>query len=234
LGAHAVPKAYKENKEGYINLIINEMLPAVASEGLADYIDVFCENGYFTAEETKQLLEAGAKYGLAGKVHAEQLSHSNGIRTAVACDAISVDHLEFCNNDDIGVLLASKTMPTILPGAAFFLNLPLPPARKMIDADLPIALASDYNPGSSPSGNMSFVLSMACVQYRLTPEEAINAATINGAYAMGLSQTIGSITRGKSANFFITKPINSYAFLPYSFANHHIESVYINGKRFMN
>lgn len=233
LGAHALPKAYKENKKGYIDLIINEMLPSIASEGLADYIDVFCENGYFTAEETKQLLEAGAKYGLAGKVHAEQLSHSNGIQTAVACDAISVDHLEFCSNEDISVMLASKTMPTILPGAAFFLSLPLPPARKMIDAGLPIALASDYNPGSSPSGNMSFVLSMACVQYRLTPEEAINAATINGAYAMGLSQTIGSITRGKSANFFITKPINSYAFLPYSFANHHIESVYINGKRFM-
>ena len=232
LGAHAIPKSFKDNKKGYIDLIINEMLPVITKEGLADYIDVFCEKGYFTAEETKLILEAGLKHGLIPKVHAEQLSHSNGIKTAVECKAISVDHLEFCSDSDIELLKNSKTMPTILPGAAFFLSLPLPPARKMIDAGLPIALATDYNPGSSPSGNMSFALSMACIQYKLTPEEAINAATINSAYAMHLSEQVGSITVGKRANFFITKDINSYAFIPYSFANNTIESVFINGIRF--
>ncbi len=232
LGAHAYPKAYRENKRGYISLIINEMLPAICNEGLADYIDVFCEKGYFNAEETEEILLAGAKYGLIPKVHAEQLSHSNGIRTAVKCNAISVDHLEFCNTEDMEILKGSGTMPTILPGAAFFLNLPLPPARQMIDHGLPIALASDYNPGSSPSGNMNFVLSMACIQYKLNPEEAINAATINSAYAMNLSNKVGSISRGKLANFFITKEINSYGFIPYSFANHLIDQVYINGIRF--
>ncbi|MFO0357395.1 MAG: imidazolonepropionase [Sphingobacteriaceae bacterium] len=232
LGAHALPKAFKENKQGYIDLIINEMLPAISKEGLADYIDVFCEKGYFTAEETKQILLEGAKYGLIPKVHAEQLSHGNGIKTAVECNAISVDHLEFCNEDDMALLRTSNTMPTVLPGAAFFLNLPLPPARQMIDKGLPVAFASDYNPGSSPSGNMSFALSMACIQYKLTPEEAFNAATINSAYAMHLSHEVGSITPGKKANFFITKEINSYAFIPYSFANDLIESVYINGFKF--
>ncbi len=232
LGAHAVPKEFKENKEGYIRLIIDEMLPAIASEKLADYIDVFCEKGYFTAAETQRILEAGLKQGLIPKVHAEQLSHSNGIKTAVNCNAISVDHLEFCSDDDIALLKKSKTMPTILPGAAYFLNLPLPPARKMIDAGLPVAFASDYNPGSSPSGNMNFVLSMACIQYKLTPEEAINAATINSAYAMHLSGNVGSITPGKRANFFITKEINSYSFIPYSFANHLIEEVFLNGCKY--
>lgn len=232
LGAHAIPKIFRDNKQGYIDLIINEMLPAISKEGLADYIDVFCEKGYFTAEETKLILEAGLKHGLTPKVHAEQLSHSNGIKTAVECKAISVDHLEFCNDSDIELLKNSQTMPTILPGAAFFLGLPLPPARKMIDAGLPVALATDYNPGSSPSGNMSFALSLACVQYKLTPEEAVNAATINSAYAMHLSDQVGSITLGKKANFFITKEINSYAFIPYSFANNTIEQVFINGIRF--
>lgn len=232
LGAHAVPKQFKENKKGYIDLLINELLPAITKEKLADFIDVFCEKGYFTAEETKQILQAGAKHGLKGKVHAEQMSHTNGIKTAVECGAISVDHLEFCNDEDIEVLKKSDTMPTILPGAAFFLNLQLPPARKMIDAGLPVAFASDYNPGSSPSGNLSFALSMACVQYKLTPEEAINSVTINSAYAMNLSDKVGSITIGKQANFFITKSINSYAFVPYSFANFLIESVYINGRKF--
>lgn len=234
LGAHAVPKQYKENKKGYIDLLINELLPTISNEKLADFIDVFCEKGYFTAEETKQILQAGAKHGLVGKVHAEQMSHSNGIKTAVECGAISVDHLEFCNDTDIEVLKKSNTMPTILPGAAFFLNLPLPPARKMIDAGLPVAFASDYNPGSSPSGNLSFALSMACVQYKLTPEEAINSATINSAYAMNLNSEVGSISIGKRANFFITKSINSYAFVPYSFANFLIESVYINGVKFLS
>ncbi len=232
LGAHAYPKIFKENKRGYIDLIINEMLPAISKEGIADYIDVFCEKGYFSASETEEILNAGAKHGLIPKVHAEQLSHSDGIRTAVKCKAISVDHLEFCNQEDIKVLKDSMTMPTILPGAAFFLNLPLPPARQMIDHGLPVALASDYNPGSSPSGNMNFVLSMACIQYKLNPEEAINAATINSAYAMQLQDKVGSISRGKLANFFITKEINSYGFIPYSFSNHLIEQVYINGIRF--
>ncbi|MDZ4665177.1 MAG: imidazolonepropionase [Bacteroidota bacterium] len=232
LGAHAVPKQFKDNKSGYIDVIINQMLPAIAKEKLADFIDVFCEKGYFTAEETKLILEAGLKHGLVGKVHAEQLSHTNGIKTSVECKAISVDHLEFCNDEDIELLKKSNTMPTILPGAAFFLNLPLPPARKMIDAGLPVAFASDYNPGSSPSGNLSFALSMACVQYKLTPEEAINSVTINSAYAMNLSDKVGSITVGKIANFFITKSINSYSFIPYSFSNFLIESVYINGSKF--
>ncbi len=229
LGAHALPHKYKDNKTGYINLIIDEMLPKIAEENLADYMDVFCETNYFTAEETKQLLEAGKKHGLIPKVHAEQLSHSGGIKTGVECGAISVDHLEFCNDDDISLLSNSNTMPTVLPGAAFFLGLPLPPARKMVDAGLPIAFASDYNPGSSPSGNMNFMMSLGCILYKLTPEEVINACTINSAYAMGLSHEVGSITIGKKANFFITKPISSYAFIPYSFGNNLIESVYIDG-----
>lgn len=232
LGAHAIPPEFKDNKEGYIKLIINDILPAIAKEKLADYIDVFCENGYFTAEETERILMAGKKHGLVGKVHAEQLSHSNGIKTAIKCGAISVDHLEYCNDSDIVELLKSKTMPTVLPGAAFFLGLPLPPARKMIDAGLPVAFASDYNPGSSPSGNMNFMASLGCIQYKLTPEEVINASTINSAYAMDVSNKLGSITRGKLANFILTKKINSYGFIPYSFSNNQIESVFINGSIF--
>ncbi|MES2567034.1 MAG: imidazolonepropionase [Bacteroidota bacterium] len=229
LGAHALPLEYKNNKADYIELIINEMLPAIAAEKLADYIDVFCEQNYFTYEETKQILEAGKKHGLIPKVHAEQLSHFGGIKAGVECGAISVDHLEFCNDTDIELLKNSNTMATVLPGAAFFLGLPLPPARKMIDAGLPIAFASDYNPGSSPSGNMNFMMSLGCVQYKLTPEEVINACTINSAYAMHLSHEVGSITIGKKANFFITKPISSYGFIPYSFGSNLIESVYLNG-----
>lgn len=230
LGAHAIPAEFKNDKQGYIDLLINEMLPAIANEKLADYIDVFCEKGYFSAEETKTILEAGKKYGLTPKVHAEQLSHANGIKTAVECGAISVDHLEFCNEVDIALLKTSATMPTILPGAAFFLNLQLPPARKMIDAGLPVAFASDYNPGSSPSGNMKLMMSMACIQYKLTPEEAINAVTLNTAYAIGLQNELGTITPGKKANLIITKEINSYGFLPYAFGSHLIEGVIINGK----
>lgn len=229
LGAHAVPLEFKQNKKGYIELIINDMIPAIAKEKLADFIDVFCEKNYFDANETKQILEAGKKYGLIPKLHAEQLSHSNGIKTAVACDAISVDHLEFCSDNDIELLKNSITMPTLLPGAAFFLNLPLPPARKIIDAGLPVALASDYNPGSSPSGNMSFMISLGCIVYKLTPEEAINASTINSVYAMGLSNLVGSISIGKRANLILTKKINSYGFIPYSFANNQIDEVIING-----
>lgn len=231
LGAHALPLEYKNNKQGYIDLIIDEMLPAIASEKLADYIDVFCEQNYFTYEETKTILEAGKKHGLIPKVHAEQLSHFGGIQAGVECGAISVDHLEFCNDTDIELLKNSNTMATVLPGAAFFLGLPLPPARKMIDAGLPIAFASDFNPGSSPSGNINLMMSLGCVQYKLTPEEVINACTINSAYAMHLSHEVGSITIGKKANFFITKPISSYAFIPYSFGSILIESVYLNGVR---
>lgn len=232
LGAHAVPLEFKDNKTGYIDVIINQMLPVIASENLANFIDVFCENNYFTAQETKQILEAGKKYGLIGKVHAEQLSHSNGIKTAIECDAISVDHLEFCNQDDILLLKNSNTMPTILPGAAFFLNLPLPPARKMIDAGLAVAFASDFNPGSCPTGNIKLMMSMACIQYKLTPEEAINATTINSAYAMGLQNSVGTITIGKLANLIITKTINSYSFLPYAFGSDLIDTVIINGQKF--
>ncbi len=232
LGAHALPPEYKGNKEGYINLIINEMLPAIAKEKLADYIDVFCEKDYFTAEETERILMAGKKHGLIGKIHAEQLSHSGGIETAVKCDAISVDHLEYCNDTDIEALLKSNTMPTVLPGAAFFLGLPLPPARKMISAGLPVAFASDYNPGSSPSGNINFMMSLGCIQYKLTPEEVINACTINSAYAMHMGHKVGSITRGKLANIIITKKINSYGFIPYSFSNNQVESVIIKGNIF--
>ncbi len=231
LGAHALPLEFKNNKQGYIDLIINEMLPAIAAEKLADYIDVFCEQNYFTYEETKTILEAGIKHGLIPKVHAEQLSHFGGIKAGVECGAISVDHLEFCDDMDIELLKKSNTMATVLPGAAFFLGLPLPPARKMIDAGLPIAFASDFNPGSSPSGNMNLMMSLGCVQYKLTPEEVINACTINSAYAMELSDEVGSITIGKKANFFITKPISSYAFIPYSFGSNLIESVYLNGVR---
>jgi imidazolonepropionase len=230
LGAHAVPLEFKGNKEGYIQLLIDVMIPAITKEKLADYIDVFCEDNYFSAEETKRILEAGKKYGLKGKVHAEQLSHSNGIKTAVECDALSADHLEFCDENDIRLMKQSKIMPTILPGAVFFLGLPLPPARRMIDAGLGVAFASDYNPGSSPSGNMKLVLSMACIQYKLSPEEAFNAVTINTAYAMGCENELGSITNGKRANLIITKEINSYGFFPYSFGADHIDTIILNGK----
>lgn len=229
LGAHAIPAEFKSDKEGYIRLIINEMLPAIAMEGLANYIDVFCEQNYFTDGESRRILEEGKKHGLIPKVHAEQLSHANGIKTGVECGAVSVDHLEFCNDHDIALLKQSKTMPTILPGAAFFLNLSLPPARKMIAAGLPVAIASDYNPGSCPSGNMNLMMSLGCIQYKLTPEEVINAATINSSFAMGLSNEIGSITIGKPANLIITKPISSYSFIPYSFGSNLIEQVLIKG-----
>lgn len=234
LGAHAIPLEYKKNKQEYVDIIINEMLPQIAEENLADYCDVFCEKGYFTPQDTIAILQAAAKYGIQGKVHAEQLSHSGGVEAAVSCNAISVDHLEFINDRDIELLKKSQTIPTVLPGAAFFLNLPLPPARKMIDAGLALAVATDYNPGSSPSGNMAFMLSLLCIQYKITPEEAIHAATINSAYAMGLSKTHGSIAIGKKANLFITKEISSYAFIPYSFANNLVETVIINGKKIFN
>ncbi len=230
LGAHAVPLSFRGRQGDYVDLIINEMIPMVASEGLADFIDVFCDKGFFTEEETDRMLIAGMKYGLRPKIHANELDYSGGIQLGVKYNALSVDHLEYTGDDEIKALLDSETMPTILPGAAFFLNMPLAPARKMIDAGLPVAFASDFNPGSSPSGNMQLVLSMACIMFRLTPEEAINATTINSAYAMGISDTHGSIAKGKIANVFITKPISTYEFMPYAFGSNKVDTVILNGK----
>jgi len=230
LGAHAVPLPFRGRQGDYVDLIINEMIPMVASEGLADFIDVFCDKGFFTEEETDRMLIAGMKYGLRPKIHANELDYSGGIQLGVKYNALSVDHLEYTGDDEIKALLDSETMPTILPGAAFFLNMPLAPARKMIDAGLPVAFASDFNPGSSPSGNMQLVLSMACIMFRLTPEEAINATTINSAYAMGISDTHGSIAKGKIANVFITKPISTYEFMPYAFGSNKVDTVILNGK----
>lgn len=230
LAAHAFPLAYKENHEKYIQLIIDEMLPQVADERLADYIDVFCEKGFFNEDETAQILEAGAHYGLKPKIHANQLNYSGGIQVGVKHKAISVDHLECVGEEELNCLKDSSTIGTLLPSAAFFLGLNYQPARKMIDAGLPVALASDYNPGSSPSGNIPFVLSLACTQLKMTPEEAVNAATINGAYAMELSDTHGSVAKNKKANLIITKEIPSLAYLPYSFGSNLIESVILNGK----
>jgi imidazolonepropionase len=230
LGAHAVPGEFKNNKEGYIDHLIREMLPAVAAEKLADYCDVFCERNYFTEEETVRILEAAKKHGLIPKVHANQLSASGGVQAGVRTGAISVDHLEYVGEAEIAALKNSSTMPTLLPGAAFFLGLPWPPARQMIDAGLPVAVASDMNPGSCPSGNMPQMMSLLCVTHKMNPEEAINAATINGAYAMGLSETHGSITIGKQANLVITKLMASVAYLPYSFGSNLVETVVVNGK----
>jgi imidazolonepropionase len=217
LGAHAVPGEYKGRQSEYVDLICREMLPAVGAEKLADFIDVFCDKGFFTVEETAKMLECGAKYGLRPKIHANELAASGGIQTGVAHNALSVDHLEFIGNEEIACLLKSATIPTLLPGAAFFLEMEYPPARKMIDAGLGVALASDYNPGSSPSGNMKFILSLACIKMKMNPNEAVNAATLNGAYAMGVQNTQGSITVGKRADLLITKPVPSLEFLPYSY-----------------
>ena len=230
LGAHAFPLAYKQNKRGYIDLVINEMIPAVAEEKLAEFIDIFCEQNYFSFDETIEILEAGSKYGLIPKVHAEQMSHIGGTEAGVKCKAISVDHLEFVNEADIKLLLNSHTMPTILPGAAYFVSLPNPPARRMIDAGLAIAIASDFNPGTSPTGNMNLMQSIACIQYKLTPNEAINASTMNSAYAMRVEKELGSITIGKKANLFITKPIPSSDYISYSFGSNLVETVILNGE----
>jgi imidazolonepropionase len=232
LGAHAIPPAYKENRQSYIDLIINEMLPAIAQEKLADYCDVFCERNYFTPEETISILNAAQKYNLQAKVHAEQLSNSGGVLAGIKVGAVSVDHLEFVGDAEIEALLQSNTMPVILPGAAFFLSLPYPPAKKMIAAGLPLAIASDFNPGSSPSGNMNLMNAIACIQYGLTPEQTINASTLNGAFAMGIAENYGSIAIGKKANFIITKEIPSLAYIPYAFGSNLIEQVYINGVKY--
>ena len=230
LGAHAFPSKYKNNKEGYINLIINEMLPKIAQENLADFIDVFCEKGYFSVEDTDRILCAGKKYGLIPKVHVNQFSSMGGVEVSVKHKALSVDHLEVVNDNDIKALISSETMPVALPSCSYFLSIPYTPSRKLIDNGLPLALASDFNPGSTPSGNMNFVIATACIKMNMTPEEAINAATLNGAYAMNLSDVVGSITKGKKANFIITKKIPSYGFIPYSFGSNLIDTVFINGK----
>lgn len=230
LGAHTFPLAYKENHEGYIAEIINEMLPLIASEKLADYIDVFCEQGFFNVDEAERICKAGMALGLKPKIHANQLHASGGVQLGVALNAVSVDHLETMDVDAIKVLSSSNTIGTLLPTAAFFLRMPYQPARILIEANAAIALASDYNPGSSPSGNMNFVVSLSCIQMRMLPEEAINAATLNGAYAMELGEELGSITPGKRANLIFTKPIPSLAFIPYSFGNNLIDKVMINGR----
>lgn len=229
LGAHAVPPDYKGRQDEYVDLIINEMIPQVAAEELAEYIDVFCDKGFFTVEQTDRMLMAGMKYGLRPKLHANELDFSGGIQVGVKYNALSVDHLEFTGVDEIKCLLGSDTMPTLLPGAAFFLNMVNPPARKMLDAGLPLALATDFNPGSSPSGNMQLIMAMGCIVLRMLPEEVIHAVTINGAYAMGVEDVLGSIAIGKKANVFITKKIPTYSFMPYAYGSNKVETMIING-----
>ncbi len=229
LGAHAIPQDYKNNKQGYLNMLVNELMPRIEKERLAEYVDIFCEAGYFTVEDTEFVLQAGLKHGLLPKIHVNQFNAIGGVEAGVKYNALSVDHLEVMPKEDIEILKGSKTMPVALPSCSFFLGIPYTPGRQIIDSGLPLALATDYNPGSTPSGNMNFVVSTACIKMKLTPEEAINAATINGAYAMGLERDYGSITVGKQANIILTKPINSYGFIPYSFGNNQIESVYLKG-----
>ncbi|UJH92250.1 imidazolonepropionase [Antarcticibacterium sp. 1MA-6-2] len=231
LGAHALPTEFKNRREEYVDYVIDEILPEVAKQDLAEYIDIFCEEGYFTTADTEKLLKAARECGLVPKIHVNQFNAIGGVKTGVNNNALSVDHLEVMRDEDIEVLKNSATMLVALPGCSLFLGIPYTPAREMIDAGLPLALATDYNPGSAPSGNMNLVVSLACMKMKMTPEEAINAATINAAYAMGLSSTHGSITKGKAANFIVTEKIPSYAHLPYSFGNNEIDSVFINGKK---
>jgi len=228
LGAHAVGRQYSQSQ--YVDLVVNEMLPAVAAEGLADYVDVFCDRGFFTPEETTRILEAGMKYGLRGKIHGEELAPSGGVEVAVKCGALSVDHLESMTDEDIQMLRGSDVMPTALPGTSFFLNMPFAPARKMIENGLGMAIASDYNPGSTPSGDMKFAVSLACIKMRLMPAEALNAATLNSAYAMGLSRDYGSIAVGKVANCYITDPIPSIDYIPYAYTQPIINKVILGGE----
>ena len=229
LGAHAVSRAYKGRQGDYVDLVVNEMIPAVGAEKLADFIDVFCDTGFFTPEETARILEAGAAYGMRPKIHADELASSGGVEVGVRHDALSVDHLESMTEEEIELLLDSQTIPTALPGTSFFLNMPFALGRKMIDRGLPLALASDYNPGSTPSGDMKFIVSLACIKMRLLPAEAINAATFNGACAMGVSDDYGSITRGKVANFFIPDPLPSIEFIPYAYTTPLVRRVFLQG-----
>ena len=232
LGAHAVPLEYKGRQTEYVDLIINEMIPMVAAEELADYIDVFCDKGFFTVEDTDRMLNAGMKYGLRAKIHANELDYSGGVQVGVKYNAISVDHLECMGEEEIACLLESETMPTVLPGAAFFLNMPYSPVRKMIQAGLPVSVASDYNPGSSPSGNMKFIMSLGCINYKMLPEEVINATTLNSAYAMGVEEEAGSIAVGKLANFYITTPISGIEYLPYAYTADLIEAIFLKGEQY--
>ena len=230
LGAHAVPEKYKNNVSKYVDIVINEMIPQVAADELADFIDVFCDKGFFSQQDTDRILMAGIKYGLRPKIHANELGFTGGVQVGIKYNALSVDHLEYIGDEEIALLKDSETMPTVLPGAAFFLNLPLSPVRKMIDSGLPVALASDFNPGSSPSGNMSFISSLGCIKYDMLPEEVINATTLNSAYAMGVSDCLGSISKGKIANLFITSEASGIESLPYHFGTNMIETVIINGE----
>ena len=232
LGAHAVGREYVGRQKEYVDLVVKEMIPEVARQGLADYIDVFCDKGFFTPEETDRILKAGAEYGMRGKIHGQELADSGGVEVAVKNNALSVDHLESMTNEDIELLKHSDTMPTTLSGTSFFLNMSYAPARRMIDEGLPVAIASDYNPGSTPSGDMKFVVSLACIKQRLMPAEAINAATINGAYAMGLSDVCGTIEKGKYANLIITEPIPSINFIPYAYTTPIIRNVLLKGGTF--
>ena len=233
LGAHAVSRKYKGRQDAYVELIINEMIPAVGDEKLAEFIDVFCDTGFFTPEETARILKAGATYGMRPKIHADELASSGGVEVGVEYKAVSVDHLESMTEEEIDILKNSKTMPTALPGTSFFLNLPFALGRKIIDRGLPLVLASDYNPGSTPSGDMKFIVSLGCIKMRLMPAEAINAATLNGACAMGLSKEYGSITRGKVANFFITDTIPSIEFIPYAYSTPIIKRVFLQGEEYV-
>ena len=230
LGAHAVPARYKDNRSGYVDEIVNEMIPAVAAEGLAEFVDIFCEEGFFSVEDAERIFEQGIKYGLRPTVHANQMSFSGGVQVGVKYDAISVDHLEFTGEQEYDVLASSNTIATLLPGATFFLNMDYPNARAMISKGVKIAIASNYNPGSCPSGDMKYMMALALLKMKMTPEEAINAVTINGAFAMGIGEQFGSITVGKRANLFITKEIPSYEFLPYSFTSSLIDTIILNGE----
>ena len=232
LGAHAVGRAYAGRQSEYVDLVVNEMIPEVGRLQLADFIDVFCDEGFFTPEETARILEAGAQYGMRPKIHGQELADSGGVEVAVNHKALSVDHLESMTDRDISLLATHDTMPTALPGTSFFLNMPFAPARKMIEKGLAVAIASDYNPGSTPSGDMKFVVSLACIKMRLLPAEAINAATINSACAMGISREYGSITKGKVANFFITDPIPSIDYIPYAYTQPIIRHIFLNGERY--
>ncbi len=231
LGAHAVPSKYKDDKQGYLQMLVEDIMPVIAKGKLAEYVDIFCETGYFSVADTEFILKAGKQFGLIPKIHVNQFNSIGGVEIGVKYDALSVDHLEVMTELDMEVLKNSRTMPVALPSCSYFLSIPYTPARKMMEAGLPLALATDYNPGSTPSGNMNFVVATACIKMKMTPEEAINAATINGAYAMGLEKEVGSITVGKKANLLLTKPINSYGFIPYSFGTSQIEDVYLKGKR---
>ena len=230
LGAHAIPNKYKDNKKGYIDLIINQMLPKIHQDQLADFIDVFCEKGYFSLEDTSQILQAATTYGLVAKIHVNQFNAFGGVALGVKHKALSVDHLEVLNEEDIAVLKNTETMPVALPGCSFFLGIPYTPARDLIDSGLPLAIATDFNPGSAPSGNMNFIVSLACIKMNMTPEEAINAATINGAFAMNISEDYGSICVGKKASLIVTKNLTSYRQIPYYFGNNPIYKVMINGE----